>query len=116
MTKYKFAPLLGVVLALPATGVLAQTAQPAVGAQQTQSPPAQTPPQKADKDDQPAAVGDVVVSARANDVRTSIDSISYSLADDLQAATGTLAEALRNVPSVDVDPQGNVSLLSLIHI
>ena len=65
MTKYKFAPLLGVVLALPATGVLAQTAQPAVGAQQTQSPPAQTPPQKADKDDQPAAVGDVVVSARA---------------------------------------------------
>ena len=28
MTKYKFAPLLGVVLALPATGVLAQTAQP----------------------------------------------------------------------------------------
>lgn len=108
MTKYKFAPLLGVVLALPAAGVLAQTPSP--GAQPSQSRPVQTPPQKADKDDQPAAVGDVVVSARANDVRTSIDSISYSLADDLQAATGTLAEALRNVPSVDVDPQGNVSL------
>lgn len=109
MKKYKFAPLLGAVLALPAAGALAQTAQPAspsaARAQQVQSPP-----QKADKDDQPAAVGDVVVSARSNDVRTSIDSISYSLADDLQAATGTLAEALRNVPSVDVDPQGNVSL------
>lgn len=108
MTKYKFAPLLGVVLALPAAGVLAQTPSP--GTQPSQNRPVQTPPQKADKDDQPAAVGDVVVSARANDVRTSIDSISYSLADDLQAATGTLAEALRNVPSVDVDPQGNVSL------
>ncbi|VTO10992.1 TonB-dependent receptor plug domain-containing protein [Brevundimonas vancanneytii] len=109
MKKYKFAPLLGAVLALPAAGALAQTAQPAspsaARAQQVQSPP-----KKADKDDQPAAVGDVVVSARSNDVRTSIDSISYSLADDLQAATGTLAEALRNVPSVDVDPQGNVSL------
>jgi len=108
MTKYKFGPLLGVVLALPAAGVLAQT--PPVGPQQIQSLPVQTLPEKSDKDDQPAAVGDVVVSARANDVRTSIDSISYSLADDLQAATGSLAEALRNVPSVDVDPQGNVSL------
>lgn len=108
MTKYKFAPVLGVVLALPAAIVLAQT--PVSRTQQAQRPVAQTPPQKTEKDDQPAAVGDVVVSARANDVRTSIDSISYSLADDLQAATGTLAEALRNVPSVDVDPQGNVSL------
>lgn len=59
---------------------------------------------------QPSTVGDVVVTARANDIRTSIDSISYSLRDDLQAQTGTLADALRNVPSVDVDPQGNVSL------
>src|SRR5690606_8920892 len=108
MTKYKFAPVLGVVLALPAASVLARA--PVSGTQQAQRPVAQTPPQKTEKDDQPAAVGDVVVSARANDVRTSIDSISYSLADDLQAATGTLAEALRNVPSVDVDPQGNVSL------
>ena len=60
----------------------------------------------------PAAstVDDVVVTARADAVRTSIDSTSYSLADDLQAANGTLAEALRNLPSVDVDPQGNVSL------
>jgi len=55
-------------------------------------------------------VEDVVVTGRSTDVRTSIDSISYSLADDLQAATGSLADALRNVPSVDVDPQGNVSL------
>lgn len=118
MSKLKLAPLLGVVLALPAGAVMAQTPPPATGAQtpnqtQTQNPPqtqTQAPPSPQEDKDQPATVGDVVVTARANDVRTSIDSISYSLADDLQATTGSLAEALRNVPSVDVDPQGNVSL------
>ncbi|WP_240387349.1 TonB-dependent receptor plug domain-containing protein [Brevundimonas naejangsanensis] len=115
MTKYKFTPLLGVVLALPGAAALAQapTSPPASGAPRGQASTqysSQAHPDKANKNDQPSTVGDVVVSARANDVRTSIDSISYSLADDLQAATGTLAEALRNVPSVDVDPQGNVSL------
>lgn len=59
---------------------------------------------------EPTTIGDVVVAARPNEVRTSIDSVSYSLANDLQAATGTLADALRNVPSVEVDPDGNVSL------
>lgn len=74
--------------------------------------PAPTPPAPAQQEDEQeeSAVGDVVVTARATDVRTSIDSISYSLANDLQATTGSLADALRNVPSVDVDPQGNVSL------
>lgn len=111
MSKLKLAPLLGVVLALPAGAVLAaQTPPPAAGTQQAQTPPATPAPQDAEDKDEPATVGDVVVTARANDVRTSIDSISYSLADDLQAANGTLAEALRNLPSVDVDPQGNVSL------
>lgn len=109
MSKLKFAPLLGVVLALPAGAVLAQTPPPATGTQ-TQAPATTPASQDARDKDEPATVGDVVVTARANDVRTSIDSISYSLADDLQAATGSLAEALRNVPSVDVDPQGNVSL------
>ena len=111
MSKLKLAPLLGAVLALPAGAVLAaQTPPPAAGTQQAQTPPATPAPQDAEDKDEPATVGDVVVTARANDVRTSIDSISYSLADDLQAANGTLAEALRNLPSVDVDPQGNVSL------
>lgn len=111
MSKLKLAPLLGVVLALPAGAVLAaQTLPSAAGTQQAQTPPTTPSPQEPEDKDQPATVGDVVVTARANDVRTSIDSISYSLADDLQAANGTLAEALRNLPSVDVDPQGNVSL------
>ena len=107
MSKLKLAPLLGAVLVLPAGAVLAQTPPPATG---TPAPSTRPAAQEAKDKDQAATVGDVVVAARANGVRTSIDSISYSLADDLQAATGTLAEALRNEPSVDVDPQGNVSL------
>lgn len=109
MSIRKLAPVVGAVLALPGGVAMAQTPAPAPATQQTQT---QTPPPapETDKDKEASTVGDVVVSARASDVRTSIDSISYSLADDLQAATGTLAEALRNVPSVDVDPQGNVSL------
>lgn len=101
-----------VALAEPAS---AQTASPppAPPAEGRQTPP-QTPPSEPAADDatpeEAASLGDVEVTARRTDVRTSIDSISYSLADDLQAQTGTLADALRNVPSVDVDPQGNVSL------
>ncbi|WP_395945712.1 TonB-dependent receptor domain-containing protein [Brevundimonas sp.] len=113
-------PLIGGALALPAGAAAAQSqpaqtppAQPApTQTAPTQLAPgqtasAQTPP--ADKA-APSEVQDVVVTGQADAVRTSIDSISYSLANDLQATTGSLADALRNVPSVDVDPQGNVSL------
>lgn len=93
--------------ALPAGPALAQSAAPPAQAR----PPAQPAPQvQTPAADEPAKVEDVVVSGRATDVRSSIDSTSYSLANDLQAASGTLADALRNVPSVDVDPQGVVSL------
>jgi outer membrane receptor protein involved in Fe transport len=112
----------GAALACLAGPALAQTATPAPAAPPAQSqaaPAAQTPPPAADaaapeaeEADEEAAtsLGEVEVTARTSDIRTSIDSVSYSLADDLQARTGTLADALRNVPSVDVDPQGNVSL------
>jgi outer membrane receptor protein involved in Fe transport len=123
MPNLKLILLTSAALALPAGAALAQTApapQPAPrAAPQAQTPaPAQTPPpaQPAPEGEKPATppeattVGDVVVQASPNDVRTSIDSTSYSLANDLQATTGTLADALRNVPSVEVDPDGNVSL------
>ncbi|WP_312821401.1 TonB-dependent receptor domain-containing protein [Brevundimonas sp.] len=132
----KLALLTGVAAAAVATGAYAQSApvQPApvqsapartASAQPApaQSAAPQTAPQEepqarsgdadAEQDtaqDEPAQVEEVVVSARTDGIRTSIDSISYSLANDLQATTGSLADALRNVPSVDVDPQGNVSL------
>lgn len=95
------------------TGGTAQTPAPAQGRTQGQTQgqgqtqaPAQTPPAEG----QPATVEGVTVTGRANDIRTSIDSISYSVAEDLQNATGSLADALRAIPSVEVDPEGNVSL------
>jgi outer membrane receptor protein involved in Fe transport len=50
------------------------------------------------------------VTADAPPVRTSIDRRSYSVSGDLSAQSGAIADALRNVPSVEVDVQGNVSL------
>ncbi len=70
---------------------------------------AQSPP--ASKKDQPNQVQGVTITApAAQDIKTSIDRRSYSLGKDLQATTGSVADVLRNVPSVQVDVQGNVSL------
>lgn len=109
--------LLGSALAAMAQAASAQTtpAPPTTGNQTGPSVPATprgapTPAPAPPSEGQATAVEGVTVTARANDIRTSIDAISYSVGEDLQAATGTLADALRNIPSVDVDPQGNVSL------
>ena len=42
--------------------------------------------------------------------RIDIDRRSYDITKDLQAQTGSIADALRNIPSVQVDVNGNVSL------
>lgn len=53
----------------------------------------------------------VTVTGKALTYQSSIDRRSYSVANDLQRASGgSIADVLRNVPSVDVDVQGNVSL------
>ena len=120
MTSIRFLLLVGTALATSSGAAFAQTPAPAPAAppqSRTQAPapaPAtpqqQTPAQGTEKPAEASTLGDVVVTARPNDVRTSSEGTSYSLANDLQAATGTLAEALRNIPSVEVDPDGNVSL------
>jgi len=102
MTRLKIALLTGAALSVMASSAWAQTEPERAAAPQVAAKPADQ--------EEPARVGDVVVAARNDGIRTSIDSVSYSLANDLQATTGALADALRNVPSVDVDPQGNVSL------
>lgn len=113
MTSIRFLLLVGTALGA-SSGVAFAQSTPAPAPEQARPQPApQTPPQDATPAPEPddeANVEDVVVQGRTTDVRTSIDSVSYSLADDLQAQTGTLADALRNVPSVEVDPDGNVSL------
>ena len=55
-------------------------------------------------------VGEIVVEGAPPPVRVDAEKKSFSLKDDLQATTGSIADALRDVPSVDVDVQGNVSL------
>lgn len=111
----------GAALAILAEPALAQTAPPQQTPTVSQASPADPAEEAGEAEavetgeaeaeaEEATTLGVVEVTGRATDVRTSIDSISYSLANDLQAQTGTLADALRNVPSVDVDPQGNVSL------
>jgi outer membrane receptor protein involved in Fe transport len=79
--------------------------QPAGGtAAQPATPPA-TPPAPA------APPGEtVVVTGTRSEVISTPDRVSFSVANDLQVQTGTLADALRAVPGVEVDVQGNVSL------
>lgn len=111
MTSVRFLLLVGTALAASSGAAFAQsTTPPAPRTAPRTAPPAQDAPAPQEEAEDEAKVEDVVVQGRATDVRTSIDSVSYSLADDLQAQTGTLAEALRNIPSVEVDPDGNVSL------
>ena len=44
------------------------------------------------------------------DEKSTIDTKRYTLSKDLQAQTGSIADALRNVPAVEVDLQGNLSV------
>jgi outer membrane receptor protein involved in Fe transport len=61
--------------------------------------------------DTPSTVQGVTVTGQGQQpVRTAIDRRSYSVSGDLQAASGSIGDALRNVPSVEVDVQGNLSL------
>jgi outer membrane receptor protein involved in Fe transport len=90
---------------LCAAAALAAPAVPAFA----QAPPkaaAPNPPAK------PAGVTveGVTVTGTAPPMRTDIDRKSYSVTSDLQATTGSISDALRNIPSVEVDLQGNVSL------
>ncbi len=77
-------------------------------------PPAPAPaatPAPAAKAAPGKTVEGVTVQGQQNQaIRSDIDRRSYDLTKDLQAQTGTLADALRNIPSVQVDLQGNLSL------
>lgn len=80
-------------------------------AQDRRQPPRQDPPAQAQSsDDEETEVEEVVVNAVRPDVLSQADRLSYNVANDLQAQTGSVADVLRNVPGVEVDLQGNVSL------
>ena len=52
----------------------------------------------------------VVVASKRADVVNKIDRKFYRTGADIQAATGSVADLLNNIPAVDVDIDGNVSL------
>jgi outer membrane receptor protein involved in Fe transport len=83
----------------------------ALAAQEPAAPaPSKPAPAPAQAEAPSTTVGEVVVTGEKAPVRTSIDRRSYSVSNDLQAQTGSIADALRNIPSVQVDLQGNLSL------
>ena len=53
---------------------------------------------------------EVSVTARALEVQTLIDRTVYTVTANLQATSGSAADILNVIPSVDVDADGNVSL------
>ena len=82
----------------------AATAALASSAATAQTPPASSPSSPAAKSD------DIVVSAERAAARSTIDGKAYDIKKDLQAASGSVADVLHNLPSVEIDAQGNVSL------
>jgi outer membrane receptor protein involved in Fe transport len=83
-----------VLLALGAAPLAAQTAAPA-------------PAQPADP---VLRMGQVDVTAKQETLMNTIDRKVYNLGGDVQAVTGSAADVLRNIPSVEVDMDGNISL------
>jgi outer membrane receptor protein involved in Fe transport len=57
-----------------------------------------------------ATVSGVTVPSARPSGQTPIDRKSYSVGRDLSAQTGSVADVLRNIPSVQIDAQGNPSL------
>src|SRR6202790_5437764 len=58
----------------------------------------------------PPTVETIVVTSEKLPVETLIDRKVYSVASDVQSTFGTLSDILNVIPSVDVDPDGIVSL------
>lgn len=53
---------------------------------------------------------DIVVTGQAAAATSSIDRKTYRIANDLQAASGSASDVLRNLPAVEVDAQGALSI------
>ncbi len=61
-------------------------------------------------DDPPTPLETVLVQGQKLNVETTIDRKIYSIPEEAQTTLGTLSDLLNVIPSVDVDPDGAVSL------
>jgi outer membrane receptor protein involved in Fe transport len=103
MTVNKTVLLMSVALVFGATSGGASATEQAVA---PQAPVVVPPPTTAPS----TRVQELVVTAPQQEGRTSIERHSYSLKNDIQSSVGSIADALRNIPSVNVDMQGVISL------
>ena len=87
----KFAPLL-LLLLCPTVRLAGQTAVSAPASDQT------------------VKMDQLTVTAKQEAQLNTIDRKIYNVAGEIQASTGSVADVLQNIPSVDVDIDGNVSL------
>lgn len=55
-------------------------------------------------------MSEVIVTTRKSLLNTSIDRKVYNVTQDIMAQSGSASDVLKNVPSVEVDIEGNVSL------
>src|SRR5487761_2546459 len=62
------------------------------------------------------SVEDIVVTARKLSIEKLIDRTVYSVPSDVQSTFGTLSDVLADIPSIDVDPDGIVSLRGDTHV
>ncbi len=89
---------------------------PPTPAGQTQAPPPAPSDQKDKTPEKPADKGSttvqgVTVTGERGGFKSAIDRKSYDLTKDLQTQAGApIGDALRNLPGVNVDVQGNVSI------
>jgi outer membrane receptor protein involved in Fe transport len=92
---------------LLSSAAIAAAIVPQLAAAQTnpQAPAAQEAPKPSSD-----RSNDVVVSGKRSDVVAAPDRMIYNVEGDLHAQTGTMADALRAVPGVEVDLEGRVSL------
>ena len=90
--------------AVAATSAIALLASNASA--QTLAPSSSTPSDRAV--DAPSSA--IVVTGTRPYTQNLIDRKSYNVSRDLQAGSGSAADVLRNIPSVDVDAQGSVSI------
>lgn len=102
------AGLLCALLAAPCAQAQAQAtaAPPAAPPPAAKPAPATPPPARTDS----TTVQGLVVKGGEAPMKSSIDRRSYSIEGDLQATTGSIADALQRIPSVEVDLEGNVKL------
>lgn len=96
---------------MAASSAEAQASPPAKPAPATPAPPASAAPKTPAAGEGATTVQGVVVSGTdPSAMRSSIDRRSYSVSGDLQATNGSIADALKRVPSVEVDIEGNIKL------